>query len=221
MQAAKCFKLNRSQHLKVIRPLVVDAGGRDGGSNMSKKPVLVDLEKLRALIAGLDLGDAQWNEYIEARWLTYVAWWDARAANAKRKYFALRSAVVIAGALIPALVGLRELKVWGEHAWVFAVASILASLVVAICAGVENLFSFGDIWREKRAAAELIKSEGFSFLQMTGDYKDYTAHKDALKRFAANVEHLIRNEIKDYIVAVAPKKPDQPPDNRGAQPQNT
>ncbi len=188
---------------------------------MKKKPVLVNLEKLRSLIAGLDLGDTRWNEYIEARWLNYVEWWDSRASNAKRKYHALRSAVVIAGALIPALVGLRELQVWSKHAWVFAVASILASLVVAICAGVESLFSFGDIWREKRAAAELIKSEGFSFLQLTGDYKNYTVHKDALKRFAANVEQLIRNEIKDYIVAVAPKKPDHPPDNPVAQPQNT
>jgi len=188
---------------------------------MKKQPVLVDLVKLRALIGGLDLGDTRCNEYVEARWLNYVEWWDSRASNAKRKYHALRSAVVIAGALIPALVGLRELQVWGEHAWIFAVASILASLVVAICAGVESLFSFGDIWREKRAAAELIKSEGFNFLQLTGDYKDYTAHKDALKRFAANVEQLIRNEIKDYIVAVAPKKPDHLPDNPGAQPRIT
>jgi hypothetical protein len=54
------------------------------------------------------------------------------------------------------------------------------------------------------------------FLQLTGDYKDYSTHKDALNRFAARVEQLIRNEIKDYIVAVAPKKPDHPPDNRGA-----
>ncbi len=43
---------------------------------MSKKPVLVDLERLRALVAGLDLGDPKWNEYIDARWLDYVEWWD-------------------------------------------------------------------------------------------------------------------------------------------------
>jgi len=70
-------------------------------------------------------------------------------------------AVVIGGALIPALVGLRELDVWGGYSWIFAVGSIVASLVVAICAGLESLFGFGDIWREKRNAAEIIKSEGF------------------------------------------------------------
>ena len=115
---------------------------------MSKKPVLVDLEKLRTLTAGLDLGDQSLNEYMEARWLKYVEWWDSRASNAKRNYQALRTAVVIGGALLPALAGLRELKVWGEFSWIFAVTSIVASLVVAICAGMESLFGFGDIWQE-------------------------------------------------------------------------
>jgi len=48
---------------------------------MNKKPVVVDLEKLRALISGLDLGVRKWNEYIDARWLDYVGWWDSRASN--------------------------------------------------------------------------------------------------------------------------------------------
>jgi hypothetical protein len=188
---------------------------------MKKKPVLVDLEKLRSLIAGLDLSDQKWNEYVDARWLNYVEWWDSRASNAKRKYQMLRGSVVIAGALVPALVGLRELQVLNKYGWIFAVASIAASLVVAICAGIESLFNYGDIWREKRAAAELIKSEGFSFLQLTGEYKDYKDHKDALKQFAANVEQLIRNEIKDYIVAVAPKEPGRTPGDAGTRPKAT
>ena len=175
---------------------------------MKNEPVLVDVEKLRELIAGLDLGDRKLNEYVEARWLKYVEWWDSRARKARTRYYALRSAVVIAGALIPALVGLRELKVLGEAAWIFAVASIVASLVVAICAGLESLFAFGNIWREKRAAAELIKSEGFSFLQLTGDYRNYSSHKDAFKQFAETVERLVRSEIKDYIVAATPRRAD-------------
>lgn len=172
---------------------------------MSHKPQLVNLEKLRELITGLHLGDNKWNEYIEARWLNYVEWWDSRARTAKRKYFALRCAVVVAGALIPALVGLRELKAFSNYDWLFAVASIVVSLVVAICAGIESLFNFGDIWREKRNAAELIKSEGFSFLELAGDYKDYPSHQAAYKHFAARVEELIRSEIKEYVVAATPK----------------
>jgi hypothetical protein len=169
-----------------------------------KRPVLVDLERLRGLIAALDLGDKKLNDCLDARWVNYIEWWDSRSTDAKWWHQRLRAAVVIAGALIPALVGLREL-VEDKYVWVFAVASIIASLVVAICAGIESLYNYGGIWREKRAAAELIKSEGFSFLQLAGEYKDYPNHAEAFKQFATNVEGLIRSEIKDYIVAVTPK----------------
>ncbi len=135
---------------------------------------------------------------------------DSRAADAKWKYHALRGAVVIAGALVPALVGLRELNVWGERAWAFAVAAIIASLIVAICTGIESLFSYGDIWREKRAAAELIKIEGFRFFQLTGDYNQPDkSHADLYAKFAAKVEEMIEREIKDYVVAVKPSEKTQ------------
>jgi hypothetical protein len=175
---------------------------------MKKKPELVDLQKLRDLITGLDLGDKKFNEYVDARWIKYVEWWDSRSTAARKKYYALRVAVVIAGAMVPALVGLRELNVWAEYSWVFAVASIIASLVVAICAGIESLHSYGEIWREKRAAAELIKSEGFSFFQLAGEYDQFNSHKEAYNHFATNVEKLIRSEIKDYITAVGPPNRD-------------
>src|SRR5262249_21578898 len=158
------------------------------------KIVLVDLKKLQELIERLDLDDEK-KEHIKARWLKYVEWWDSRASKAKWKYLALRSAVVIGGALIPGLIGLREVGVPQLDDWWFAVASIVVSLVIAICAGLESLFGFGDIWREKRTAAEIIKIEGFSFLQLCGRYKGYT-HAQAYPEFAGNVEELIKKEIK-------------------------
>ncbi len=172
---------------------------------MPGQPNLVDLKELRRLIDALELKDTKRNEYLNARWLKYVEWWDSRASKAKWKYLGLRSAVVIGGALIPALVGLREMKALESYAWQFAVASIFVSLVIAVCAGLDSLFGYGDIWREKRTAAEVIKSEGFSFLQLSGKYKDYKAHVDAYQVFAASVEDLILKEIKDYIVAVSVK----------------
>jgi hypothetical protein len=174
---------------------------------MKPEPVLIDLKKLRDLISKLDL-DAKRKEYIDARWLNYIEWWDSRANRAKWRYHALRTAVVIGGALIPALVGLRELKVWPEgndYSWLFAVASIVASLIVAICAGLESTFGFGDIWREKRNAAEIIKSEGFCFIQLCGPYREFKSHQDAFALFAENVEQLIRSEIKEYVLAVSPR----------------
>jgi len=206
----------RDAHLRGARTSGM-RGVRKGEEDMKHKTVLVDLNELRGLIDDLDLGDTKRNQYLNARWLKYVEWWDSRARQSKWKHLSLRSAVVIGGALIPALVGLREMKVLEPYGWLFAVASIVVSLVIAICAGFESLFGFGDIWREKRTAAEIIKSEGFSFLQLSGKYRDYKSHAEAYQQFTSSVEDLITKEIKDYIVAVTPKKPDNP-DNAGAQP---
>ena len=82
--------------------------------------------------------------------------------------------------------------------------------VTAISAGLESLFGFGDIWREKRAAAELIKIEGFRFFQLTGDYNQAgKSHADLYPTFAARVEDMIEREIRDYIVTVKPKEEGQ------------
>src|SRR5262245_30676966 len=148
---------------------------------MKNDPKLVDIEQLKALMGGIKLSDPKMNEYVNARWLKYVEWWDFRSRKAKACYEGLRVLIVVGGALIPALVGLRELQQLQSVAWLFAIASIVVSLVVATCTGLESVFRCGEIWREKRMAAELIKSEGFSFLQLTGPYAQYKTHQEGFK----------------------------------------
>lgn len=64
-------------------------------------------------MTGVNLNDAKLNEYINARWLKYVEWWDWRSRQAKRKYQALRSAVVVGSAL----------KVRGRDCWVICIGA--------------------------------------------------------------------------------------------------
>jgi uncharacterized protein DUF4231 len=77
--------------------------------------------------------------------------------------------VVVGGAAIPVLLALAEVNQLADSALGFTIASIITSGFVAICAGIETLFSFGAIWREKRDVCELIKSEGFNFFQLSDD----------------------------------------------------
>jgi len=173
---------------------------------MKNDPQRFSIEELQKLIDGVDLGDAKMNEYVNARWLRYVQWWNTRARQSKACYDWLRVLTVVGGAMIPALVGLRELQLLRGAEGLFAVAAIIVSLVVAICTGLEGVFRCGEIWREKRMATELLVSEGFSFLQLTGPYAQLT-HQSGFKLFAQNVEELIRHEIKDYVVATTPQQP--------------
>jgi hypothetical protein len=48
---------------------------------VKKKPILVNEEELEGLIDKLDLKDKKKNEYLKARWLNYVSWWDSRNGN--------------------------------------------------------------------------------------------------------------------------------------------
>lgn len=170
---------------------------------MSKNIRLVDDAELQDLIEKLNLRDEQQKAYLKARWLRYVKWSTKRANEAKWKYHTLRCSVMVGGALLPALVRLREMRQLEAHAGKLTVATIVISLMIATAAGVEEIFRFGEIWRDKRVAAELIKCEGFRYFELTGAYKGLT-HKSGYAEFAAAVENLIEHEIKDYFVAAKP-----------------
>ena len=182
------------------------------------KPVklnLVDEDELTKVIEQLDL-EQQQKEFIKARWLKYVVWWDTRSKNAKGPYHRLRVTAAIAGVVTAALVGVNLGGV--ELGWPFRLLTLVTSLVVSICLAWEEVYHYGDIWREKRGACERIKVEGFRFFQLIGRYGESEAHrappdtavpklawshKDVYRDFANRVEGIIESEIGSYFKVVA------------------
>ena len=163
---------------------------------------LVNEDALRVVIDHLDLPDSQ-KQHIKDRWLNYVLWWDGRASENKRKHFWLRTIVVIGGVLIPALIataatpnlsGLRT-----EQISFLQWTAFVISLLVGIAAALEELYRYGEIWREKRAAAEVLKCEGWRYFQLVGKYKAKD-HNITYQEFASAVEDMIEREIKDYFL---------------------
>ena len=69
-----------------------------------KELKLVDEDELTQLIEQLDLEPPQ-QQFIKARWLKYVMWWDKRSKDAKAPYHRLRATAAIAGVVTSALVG--------------------------------------------------------------------------------------------------------------------
>jgi Protein of unknown function (DUF4231) len=165
---------------------------------------LVDIEALKAEINKLqDLDDEQ-KHSLENRWLHMVRYWDQRSRKSRRKYFAYRTIVLIGGVLIPTLVSLQTSNlVADKYKGLIQFAAIVTGLLIAIAAGVEEIFHYGEVWREKRKAAELLKIEGWRYFQLAGPYRKAT-HKVAYPDFAANVEVMIEREIKDYMVVTQP-----------------
>jgi hypothetical protein len=142
--------------------------------------------------------------YMEERWIRMVMWWHTRSVKARRKYFALRAVVIVGGAMIPVLTTVDIAAGWRSGV---AVGTTFVGAVVAAAAAWEGIANYGDIWREKRRAAELLKVEGYEFTQLCGKYDRFRNESDkrtmydlAFRHFAAEVEAIIAREVGEYLV---------------------
>jgi hypothetical protein len=164
---------------------------------MAQQPAepLVSREHLEKLVDRIE-GVEPFRDYLKERWIGMILWWHGRAVDARAKYIRLRLVTVIGGVSIPVLTTLsmrEELDVY---------VTVLIALVGAAVAGTaawEGVANYGDTWREKRRAAELLKVEGWQFLQLTGPYQHDKNHHDAFPRFATAVEAMIAKEVGEYL----------------------
>ena len=81
--------------------------------------------------------------------------------------------------------------------------TIALSLVVSICAAIEQFFNYGERWRHYRRASELLKIEGWSFITLAEPYKKDGSHKRAFSKFADRVERILKTDVDDYILRVS------------------
>lgn len=150
------------------------------------------LEKLVDRIEGVE----PFRDYLKERWIGMILWWHNRAVDSRTMYIRLRLVTVIGGVSIPVLTTLsmrEELDVY---------VTLLIAIVGATVAGAaawEGVANYGETWREKRRAAELLKVEGWQFLQLTGPYQQDKSHHDAFPRFATTVEAMIAKEVGEYL----------------------
>src|SRR5215208_6629745 len=166
-----------------------------------------DLASLRSelerIIEKLDLEPLQM-EFLRLRWLDQVLWMEERANNTKVLYYILRLTTIVGGLIIPALVSFR-LASGDAITWVVFVLSLL----VAISAALEGFLRYGEQWRHYRLKVEILKNEGWLFLQLSGRYHRFKIHENAYATFARRVEEWNRLEVGEYITEVARDKTEE------------
>jgi hypothetical protein len=155
------------------------------------------------LIDAAELDDRQ-RAFLKLRWLEQLSWMEAKAGKAQRFYYRLRLITIIGAVVVPALVALNSLDGWPGNA--AQIGTWIVSLVVAVSAAVEGFFQFGQRWRNFRATAERLKTEGWLYLQNAGPYAAAGSQADAFPRFASRVEELIQKDVAVYITEVATEK---------------
>lgn len=185
---------------------IFDWFGKHHAKQKRAEEPLVDPEKIEKFIDGRE--DLKpYGDFIKTRWLSMVVWWHNRSVEARRKYFFLRRVVVAGGVFIPVLSALDMNSMFAPYA---PIAIAVVGAVVAGCAAWEGVANYGEIWREKRRAAELLKVEGWQFFQLCGKYQDNRKDENNLKyakafpRFAAEVENMIAKEVGEYLAVFGP-----------------
>jgi Protein of unknown function (DUF4231) len=156
---------------------------------------------LGGLIDQLEISDLR-KRIVKSRWLDQVAWLEKRATQARDWYYRLRLTTIIGGILIPVCITISQVSPLGWMAWV---ATGLGALV-AIAAGVDGFFHYGDRWRNYRNSVELLKIEGWQFFQLSGPYSRRKSHEDAYEKFAARVEEIIHRDVQVYISEIVGEK---------------
>lgn len=169
-------------------------------------------ERLTAMLDTIDITPFQ-KGLLRERWLDQLTWMGGQSRKARRRYLSFRIPVVVGGVLIPALVTillsakgdagatigwLGGLPVDGIRFLAFAV-----SLTVALCAGVEEVFHYGDRWRHYRRTTELLKTLGWQYLELSGAFRRHSSHANAFTSFTERVEDTLNEDVEGYLGAIA------------------
>jgi Protein of unknown function (DUF4231) len=169
-----------------VGPARAEARGRDDGLATLADRLQLD-----------DIGKA----YLRDRWLAQVEWLGRSARRHQRRYYALRLISILGGVAIPALVGLN---VAGGGADAVGWLTFGLGLLVAAAVALEEFFRHGEHWRHYRQQAELLRAEGWAFLELAGPaYRRYDSHAEALRAFVGRVEDAVRQEVGVYMAEVA------------------
>lgn len=173
-------------------------------------------ETLGAMLESLELTPFQKN-LLRERWLDQLTWMGRKAREARRSYLLYRTPVVVGGVLIPALVTiLLSSGTSTEIGWLggFPVDGIrflafAVSLLVAICAGVEELLHFGEQWRHYRRTAELLKTLGWQYMMLNGAFRRYQGHAAAFVSFTERVEDVLNEDVEGYLGTMSADRADR------------
>ena len=138
----------------------------------------------------------------------YVRLVNGLEVSAKRSnfWFLTLSAVTTVGSIIvPALISIQdkpflvnstsnELE---QHNNNIYWASWGISLTVTVSNGLVRLFSFDQTAITRKLRMNHLKSEGWLFLELSGDYSRFSTHQEAFQTFCNNVEKIKTEQIQE------------------------
>jgi Protein of unknown function (DUF4231) len=88
--------------------------------------------------------------------------------------------------------------------------TVVLGVVVAATTTIEHFLSSGQRWRHYRGSVELMKSEGWLYLQLAGPYANHPTLEAAFPDFVTRVEALMRDEVREYVSTIIAEQQPSP-----------
>jgi hypothetical protein len=152
--------------------------------NTRNVELIIRIERLHEDSLGLSHSEII---YLEDRWLRLFLWMDKAALVHKNIYYIVRLTIAIGAIIIPVLVSINNPY--------FYLLTLLIGTIVPVCIAIEELFKFKDYWHYFRTNAELLRSEGWQFLQQV----------DRCQRMSSNCQEIqeIFNDFSERVEFIA------------------
>jgi hypothetical protein len=143
--------------------------------------------------------DSVHKSYLKSRWLDQVLWVESRAAHMRDWYRRLRIGSIVASALVPLLLMYVSFNKDERFNNLVKITTAAISASVTVAVAIEELNQFGDKWYRYRRSAELLKSQGWQFIELSGTYRKYVTHQDAFEYFSDQIEMIIQRDVEVYV----------------------
>jgi hypothetical protein len=142
----------------------------------------------------------QERHYIEHRWHSQWDWYDKRASEAKKRYQRLQVMISVGAVIVPVLISFQPPTAW-EAALpgindTLRVITVVISGVVAALAVFENVYKWGDNWRNFRGAAEELLREKALYDVKSGPYRKT---KQPFQLFVQRCEEIMTKQNGSFL----------------------
>lgn len=129
---------------------------------------------------------------------------DIIAIKNKMAFQLLRFVALVSGVMVPIVANLNDnLHVFGLNKT--AVITILG-LLTSISFGFLQVFKNEKVWLHHRKTFEVLRTEGYKFLNLAGEYRKYESHGHAYPLFSTKLEDFIKEDIELYTQMVGSRE---------------
>ena len=150
------------------------------------------------VILCMDLDEVQ-KQWLLSRWVPTLRRHSIKAAWSLRFYRSIGLIKTLCSVLVPVLLSMmqqgNDLELWGNIA-------IIISIINTVAVALEDFFDFGVRSASRRTAANHMEKAFWEFHALAGQYRFFTNHCAAFRRFVEDAETITNKAEEIYVKTI-------------------